>query len=181
MIVHVPPVLVVVGGLPATGKSTVANLLAERLRAPYLRLDRIEQAIVAWSALDHPVGVVGYGVAYALAGEQLSLGLDVIVECVNPLAVTRDAWLSTAEDTGSIALEVELICTNRLEHRRRVETRVSDVEGLLKPAWEQVAAREYEPWHRPHLLIDTAYVSAAEAAEHIATETAAIRRRAAGS
>jgi len=181
MIVHVPPLLVVIGGLPATGKSTVANLLVERLSAPYLRVDRIEQAIVAWSALDHPVGVVGYGVAYALALDQLSLGLDVIVECVNPLAVTRDAWLSTAEDTGAVMVEVELVCTDPLEHRRRVETRVSDVEGLLKPTWEQVAAREYEPWHRPHLLIDTTCASAAEAAERITTEAAAIRRRTAGS
>jgi len=47
----VPPVLVVVGGLPAVGKSTVARCVANRVRSPYLRGDRIEQAIVAWSSL----------------------------------------------------------------------------------------------------------------------------------
>ncbi|HZA03827.1 MAG TPA: hypothetical protein VE617_04645, partial [Propionibacteriaceae bacterium] len=59
------PVLVVVSGLPATGKSTVARLLAERTRTPFLRVDRIEQAVVEWSPLDHP-GPVGYAVAHAV-------------------------------------------------------------------------------------------------------------------
>ena len=73
-------VLVVIGGLPATGKSTIATAPAGRTALPYVRVDRIEQAIVAWSSLSHPLGPVGYAVAYALAEEQLQLGLDVIVE-----------------------------------------------------------------------------------------------------
>jgi predicted kinase len=74
------PVLVVVGGLPATGKSTIATALARQTSTPYLRVDRIEQAIVTWSSLSHPVGPVGYAVAHELAREQLELGSDVIVE-----------------------------------------------------------------------------------------------------
>ncbi|RYZ31374.1 MAG: adenylyl-sulfate kinase, partial [Propionibacteriaceae bacterium] len=84
-----PPVLVVVGGLPGAGKSTVAQALARRRRIPFLRIDRIEQAVVDHTALTHPVGPVGYAVAHRLAGEQLALGLDVVVECVNPLTLTR--------------------------------------------------------------------------------------------
>src|SRR4029453_678808 len=68
-------VLVVVGGLPATGKSTIAGILARQTATPYLRIDRIEQAIVAWSSLSHPLGPVGYAVAHELAREQLQLGL----------------------------------------------------------------------------------------------------------
>jgi chloramphenicol 3-O-phosphotransferase len=63
------PVLVVLGGLPATGKSTIARLLAEQTKAPYLRVDCIEQSIIAWPALSHPLGPVGYAVAYELAQE----------------------------------------------------------------------------------------------------------------
>lgn len=90
-------VLVVVGGLPATGKSSVAGALAKEMKAPYLRVDRIEQAMVMWSPLAHPVGPVGYAVAQQLAAEQLTLGLDVIVECVNPIALTRDGWRKQAK------------------------------------------------------------------------------------
>jgi hypothetical protein len=32
------------------------------------------------------------------------------------------------------------------EHRRRVEHRRSDLEGLVVPTWDQVGARDYQPW-----------------------------------
>jgi predicted kinase len=168
-------VLVVIGGLPATGNSTIATALAGRIATPYLRVDRIEQAIVAWSPLSHPLGPVGYAVAHELALEQLRLGLDVIVECVNPVAITRDGWVGTAATAGAVLIEVEAICSDQTEHRRRVETRTSDVEGLAKPTWTEVVEREYEPWTRKRLVIDTARTSPENAARAIATKMAADR------
>jgi predicted kinase len=170
-----PPVLVVIGGLPATGKSTIAERLARLVRAPYLRVDRIEQAVVAYSALEHPIGAAGYAVAHALAGEQLGLGLDVIVECVNPLAVTRDGWAATATGAGAAIIDVEVICSDLGEHRRRAEARASDVEGLVKPTWQQIQDREYDPWSRPRLVVDSATTSPDDAARCVATAVAAAR------
>jgi hypothetical protein len=58
--------------------------------------------------------------------------------------------------TASAALiEVEVNCADEAEHRRRVETPTSDVEGLAKPTWRAVVEREYEPWTREHLVIDS--------------------------
>jgi predicted kinase len=171
-----PAVLVVVGGLPATGKSTVAGHLARLIGAPYLRVDRIEQAIVAYSPLEHPIGAAGYAVAYALASEQLTLGLDVIVECVNPIGLTRDGWAATAVHAGAALVEVEMICSDPAEHRRRVLTRATDVDGLVKPTWDDVLRREYHPWSRPHLIIDSARTGPDEAAQGIAIEILAVRR-----
>ena len=37
--------LVVFGGLPGTGKTTLARQVADRLGATYLRIDTIEQAL----------------------------------------------------------------------------------------------------------------------------------------
>ncbi len=170
------PTLTVVGGLPGTGKSTIAHLVAERQAMLFLRVDRIEHAIVAWSSLSHPVGPVGYAVAHAVALEQLQLGLDVLVECVNPTAVTRDAWVGTASAAGAALLEVEVTCSDQHEHQRRLATRGTDVEGLVKPTWSAVAAREYEPWSRPRLLVDTAVTPPDEAATQIAVAAAAARR-----
>lgn len=175
--VTVLPVLTVIGGLPATGKSTIATLLASQTRAPYVRVDRIEQAIVDWSALAHPLGPVGYGVAYAVAGEQLSLGLDVVVECVNPVELTRESWRSTAERAGAAVVEVELVCSDLAEHRRRVESRRSDIDRLVLPTWEQVVRREYHAWDQPHLVIDTSETPPLEAVERISVEIAAAHDR----
>ena len=168
-------VLAVVGGLPGTGKSTVSSILARRTATPYLRVDRIEQAIVAWSSLRHPVGPAGYAVAHGLASEQLLIGLDVIVECVNPSAVTRDGWLGTAAAAGAVVLEVELVCSDPAEHRRRVLGRATDVEGLTKPTWTSVVDRSYEPWSRRPLVIDTATTTPDTAAEQIAAALEGVR------
>lgn len=157
--------LIVLGGLPATGKSTIGVAVARRTGAVHLRVDLIEQAVTEWTSLDHPVGPVGYAIAHELAREQLMLGLDVIVECVNPVAATRDPWLDTAAGAGASILEVELRCSDRAEHERRVATRTTDVAGLVKPTWSQIRDRDYEPWSRPLLEIDTATTSVAEAVQ----------------
>jgi predicted kinase len=122
------------------------------------------------------VGIAGYAVAYALAAERLGLGLAVVLECVNPVAVTRDSWVETATAACAPIVEVETVCSDAVEHRRRVESRLTDVAGLVKPTWPQVVARGYEPWRRPHIVIDTALTSVKDAVELIAAEVLARRR-----
>ncbi|MFI9387978.1 AAA family ATPase [Kutzneria sp. NPDC052558] len=151
--------LTVIGGLPATGKTTVSTALARATRASYLRVDTVEATIVRHSELTHPLGVVGYAVAHSLALEQLRLGLDVVVECVNALAVIRDGWVDTAKEAGAGLLEVELVCSDVPAHRRRIATREVDIPDLPLPSWAEVQARAYEPWDRDHLVLDTAVVS----------------------
>ena len=53
-------------------------------------------------------------------------------------------------------MEVETVCSDREEHRRRVESRASEVPGLILPDWEAVIGRDYRPWDRDHVTVDTA-------------------------
>jgi predicted kinase len=149
-------VLIVMGGLPGAGKTTLARLLAARIGAVHLRVDTIEQAIVRSGVARHPVGPVGYVVGYALAEEHLRQGLTVIAESVNPLSLTRDAWRATALDAGVPVVEVEVTCSDPAEHRRRVTSRPVDIPDLPLPDWQQVVDREYEPWDRERVVVDTA-------------------------
>jgi predicted kinase len=158
---------IIFGGLPGCGKSTIAQALAKRLGAAYLRIDSIERAIV--DAQIEP-GAAGYFVAYRLAADNLRSGLTVIADSMNPLRITRDAYRQVAEQVGVAFLEVELICSDKIEHRRRVETRSATVEGLVLPSWEAVEAKQYEPWDRAHLQIDTAKLPIAESLELLAAE-----------
>lgn len=148
--------LIVMGGLPGTGKTTLARLLAARIGAVHLRVDTIEQAIVRSGVARRPVGPVGYAVGYALAEEHLRQGLTVIAESVNPLSVTRDAWRDTAVRAGVRVVEVEVVCSDPTEHRRRVTSRSADIPDLPLPHWQQVVDREYEPWDRERVVVDTA-------------------------
>ncbi|CAM5688790.1 AAA family ATPase [Streptomyces purpurascens] len=147
--------LVVIGGLPATGKTTLARLLAAEIGAVHLRVDTIEQALVRSGLARHPVGPAGYVVGYALAEEQLRQGLTVIAESVNPLAVTRDAWRGAAARAGVPSVEVEVVCSDPVEHRRRVTSRSVDIPDLPLPDWQRILEREYEPWDRDR-VVDTA-------------------------
>lgn len=156
-------VLIVLGGLPGTGKSTVARPLARALGAAYLRIDTIEQALADSGELPAPPRAAGYVAGYALARDQLANGVDVVAECVNPLKITRDAWRAV----GPRVLEVELVCSDPAEHRARVEGRTADIVGLALPTWRDVVEREYEPWDRDHLVVDTAVVTAAGCVELI--------------
>jgi len=159
--------LIVLAGLPGTGKSTIARLLAVRLKATYLRIDTIEQALRACATL--PAGVVteGYAVAYHVAEDNLRAGGTVIADSVNPLAVTRDAWVAVAGRAAVPVLEVEVVCSDPSEHRRRVETRSTDVPGLPLPTWDAVQQRHYDPWIRPRLVLDTASRTPAQCTDAI--------------
>jgi predicted kinase len=153
------PVLVVVGGLPATGKTTVSQAAAERFGAAHVRLDTIEQALSEFAdgELHHAVNYgLGYNVAYAVARDLLRQGLHVFAECVNPLKITRESWRTVAKTTGAHLVEVELVCSDPTEHERRATTRTVDIPGLHLPTWADIVAREYEPWDRPHVVLDTA-------------------------
>lgn len=155
--------LIVFGGLSGTGKTTLARALAQERHATYLRIDTIEQALRSSKMLGDDVGPAGYMIAYALAEANLCLGQIVVSDSVNPLAITRDAWREVASTCSSAILEIEVVCSDTDEHRRRVATRTTDIPGLALPNWQQVITRDYEPWHRPHLVLDTAHRRPAEA------------------
>ncbi|WP_037171172.1 AAA family ATPase, partial [Rhizobium sp. Pop5] len=140
--------LIIFGGLPGSGKTTVARALAGRLGGVHVRVDTIEQAIRASGDPSRDVGPAGYVVAYGVAEDNLTLGRLVIADSVNPLEITRDAWLAVAARSKVRAVEVEVICSDKIEHRRRVETRKTDVEGLVKPTWQEVADRVYDDWRQ---------------------------------
>ena len=157
--------LVVLGGLPGTGKTTLAREVSRRHGAFYLRIDTIEQSIRAWIPGD--MGPAGYAVAMALARENLTGGQTVVVDAVNPVVECREGWREIAAKTAVPLLEIEVICSDAAEHRRRVETRRSDIEGLVPPTWDEVVGRYYVPWNEPHWIIDTAVMSAEEAVQAI--------------
>lgn len=155
--------LVVFGGLPGTGKTTIARHLAARCSATYLRVDAIENAIRHAGVLATDIGPAGYLVANALAAANLVNGLIVVADCANPGRETRQAWRAIALRAQKRILEVEVVCSDPIEHRRRVERRRSDMDGLLMPMWQDVLDRKYEPWQEPRLVLDTARVAAEEA------------------
>lgn len=148
--------LIVLSGLPGTGKTTIARELARSTGAVHLRIDSIEQALRACGV---QVEGEGYAVAYAVAEDNLRLGRTVIADCVNPWASSRAAWRDAARRAGVHAREVEVVCSDAGEHRRRVESRSPDIPGHRLPSWQEVLDRDYHAWDRGRLVLDTAHLS----------------------
>lgn len=137
------PRLLVVSGLPGTGKTTLAKRLAQELHAVYLRVDVVENPLIR-AGID--VGPLGYEIVRELAASNLALGSRVVVDLVNPLPITRRIWTDLAAelDAGLVVFECEIPDTD--EHRRRVETRLPDLPDQVLPTWSDVLTREYVPW-----------------------------------
>jgi predicted kinase len=150
------PILIVLGGLPATGKTTLSRELTRRFAATYIRVDAIEQSL---RAAGHDVGPMGYIIANALAAENLRLGRVVVADCVNPVLPSRDGWRQMAMQSSARIAEIEVICSDVALHRQRAEARTSDIAGLKLPTWQDIVGRHYEPWDRDHLVLDTAHDS----------------------
>jgi predicted kinase len=119
------PMLIIFGGLPGSGKTAIARQLARELGALYLRIDSMEQAIRNSGVVSKPLNDAGYRVGYAVAEDNLRLGRTVVADSVNPLRITRDAWVNVADRAQAKAIEVGVTCSDPARHRNRVESPMS--------------------------------------------------------
>jgi predicted kinase len=147
--------LVVFAGVPGVGKTTVGREVANRLGATFLRIDTIEAAIQ--STLTPFVGnPVGYVVAARVAVDQLRGGRTVVADAVNGVEAARQGWIDVAQECSVALAFIEVTCSDREEHRRRVETRTSEMPGHGVPTWDQVQNRRWQPFTQDRLVIDNA-------------------------
>ena len=117
----------------------------------HVRIDSIEQVLRNAGCR---VEGEGYAVAYAVAEDNLRAGRTVVADCVNPWPLTRRAWRSVAERAGVTALDVEIVCSDVAEHRRRVELREADIAGHALPTRQDVVERDCHRWDRDRLVVD---------------------------
>jgi len=146
--------LYIFGGLPGTGKTELAKGLASAIGAVYIRVDTIEQSLKECGLSQ--LYDEGYRVAFALALENLKNGLSVVADSTNLISESRQAWVNVAKNAATAYKEIEIVCSDKAEHRERVENRISDIPNLNLPSWHSVVSREYQPWLTVDITLDTA-------------------------
>ncbi|MFE7271474.1 AAA family ATPase [Streptomyces sp. NPDC057623] len=150
--------LIVMAGLPATGKSSVAEELGRALPAAVVAVDPVEAAM--WRAgvdRGQPTGLAAYLVAEAVADGVLALGQSAIVDAVNAVEAARRQWRVLADRRGVPVAFIEVVCSDPLLHRRRLQGRSRGIAGFEEPTWEAVRRRraEFEPWTDERLVLDS--------------------------
>lgn len=149
--------LIVLAGLPGSGKSTLAEGLSRILSAPVFSIDPIEAAMWRGGLARTQTGIPAYEVAITLADEHLRLGHSVIVDAVNPVEAPRAAWRNLAARYRADLRIIECVCADEAVHRRRIEARVRNIDGMPDVTWTRVLERrdEYEAWADARLELDT--------------------------
>jgi predicted kinase len=151
--------LVVVGGLPGTGKSTIAEHAARRLGATLLSKDILEAAL--WrNGIDRALrsGWAAYEQLGSVAETQLRLGHPVVIDSVATNERIRNAWHALAATHGARLVAVECVCSDGSLHRSRVEGRQRGIPGWPELTWADVeeVRSHYEPWATERLVLDAA-------------------------
>jgi predicted kinase len=168
--------LIILTGLPCSGKSTLAEGLSRHFSLPLFSVDPIEAAMWRGGLPRDQTGIAAYVVAEALAEEHLRLGQSVVIDAVNPVETARAAWRNLGAKYRADLKIIECVCADETTHRRRIEARIRDIEGMAEVSWSRVVERgeEYEAWTDARLTLDTSAHpperSLAEAIEYLAQE-----------
>ncbi len=165
------PALFITTGLIGTGKSTLAQALAERLDIPVISSDIVRKSLAGIPVTEHRFEEVRggiysadfsqrtYGELFRQASERLSEGRSVILDAAFGRAEDRRKAMELAEEKGADFWALECVCADetimeRLERRMKEESASDgrvEIFGDLKRGYENVA----EIPEANHLIIDT--------------------------
>jgi predicted kinase len=147
--------LVIFSGLPGTGKSTLADRLARKLRWPLLRIDDVigdvpeDAGIAFW---DSRVKIL-----LDLVDTQLALGLDVVADSVF-MNMDRHHAQELARKYHARFLPIHVFVSDDKIWEERVTARYNELNDNKVATWERVQHqrehfREWEP--QTALFIDS--------------------------
>jgi predicted kinase len=150
--------LIVLSGLPATGKSELGLRIARALSITAVPVDPIESAMVE-SGIERSflTGLAAYRIGEAIADSQLAIGQAVLVDAANLDEPAKDIWRALAARRGVPLRVIECHCSDSATHRRRLAARRRRMpDSLLEKSWTQVVEQsdDYTAWSEPMLRLD---------------------------
>ena len=147
--------LVLITGLPGTGKSTMAEVAGRTLGAPVLCHDWAMSGLRPYPELQEALDTmgrrghrgVGWSLLWALARSQLRLGSPVVLDGVAREPEVEGTRL-VAREEGVGSLVVLTSCRDAGVHRSRVEGRQRQIPHWYELDWDHVE-RARASWAPP--------------------------------
>ncbi|MGQ9677075.1 MAG: AAA family ATPase [Chloroflexota bacterium] len=152
------PVLVLISGLPGSGKSYFARRLADRVRAVVIETDFVRKTIYSKPRYTARESLFVYRVSHYLIKRLLERGYRVIFDATNLLERKREELYHIAEQAEAKLVIVRVVAPEDVI-RQRLESRQlqRSPEDLSEATWavyERMKKTE-EPIRRSHLVVDT--------------------------
>ena len=151
--------LVVVGGLPGTGKTTLAAALGDELGWPVLRSDETRKELAGLDPLEHAPAAYGeglyapevteatYDALLSRAGRLLARGEHVVIDASFSKASWRDRAAALAADTDADLTEVRCLLPQEVAAARLAQRAADGGDASdATPAVAAEMATEFEEW-----------------------------------
>ena len=150
--------LIVLSGLPGTGKTEVAESLAASLRVPVFSKDWLEASLLQSGVVPREqLGMIGYTLLTTLARRQLALRQSAVLDSVASTTSIRATWRKLAQEFEASWLVIECICSDSEIHRQRLGQRQRGIPGWPELEWSEVERVQsyFAPWNEERLILDS--------------------------
>lgn len=152
------PVLVLISGLPGSGKSYFARRLAGRVKAVVIETDFVRRTLYPQPKYTGGESFYVYRVSHYLIRRLLERGYRVVFDATNLLERKREVLYNIAEQAEAKLVIVRVVAPEDVI-RQRLESRERrpSPEDLSEATWavyERMKKTE-QPIRRQHIVVDT--------------------------
>ena len=152
------PVLIMMSGLPGSGKSYLSQRLAQQLSAVVIESDCVRKVLFSQPTYSAQESAIVHRTCQEAMRRLLGKGVRVIFDATNLVEFQREVLYNLAERSGARLLIVRTVAPEQVI-RDRLERRGENAEGASDADWRiyrRMSKREQEI-RRTHLCIDTSH------------------------
>lgn len=147
--------LVIVCGLPGSGKSFVSKKLAERIKATHLNTDKIRKELFQNPEYSDEEKQKVYDEMFSRAAELLSQNKNVILDGTFFKKSLRQKVYKLAEENQSAFYVIECTAPSFKIEERIVERQSAESESDANVDIYKKLLKQFEPIEEVHLSLDT--------------------------